>query len=269
MAALSAIRDQLEYILNIPSGDAFIDSQNELDLINLAYQKSAYKYNWPHMLKRGGTVLAASVNRYSLPTAWRKFDYVFSEGDLKEETSLENIRFSSHKYAVDVNTSEIILSESPQSASTAYTTSNSETAGASVVIELNSVSGLSAGDEIFVNGTTTPEFSQIQSVDTTNTTITAKLSTNTTAGDKIYLSSQILAYGFYREVTNLSATTDVPLLPSATHYIIPYYAAYLYFKKLEDEARAKLNLEIWTDELNDAWLAHDKISSGASNEFSL
>lgn len=269
MADLGAMRDQLEYILNIPQGDAFIDSTNELDLLNIAYRKSAYKYNWPHMIKRGGTVLAANVNRYALPTGWRKFDFVFNQGQLCEEVALEDIPFSSQAYAVDVATGEIIFSERPTTASTAYTTSNGETAGASVVVELSSVDGLAAGDEIFVNGTTTPEFSQIQSVDTAATTITVKLSTNTTAGDKIYLSNQIAYYGFYRTVTDLATSTDVTLLPSASHLIIPYYAAYLYFKKLEDDGRAKINLETWQDELNDVWLAFDKISSGASNSFSI
>ena len=267
MATTAELATFLESTLNIPTGDAFISSQYETDLLNLAYQKTAYRYNWPHMIKRGATVLAANVNRYTLPTNWRKFDFVYAQGQMLQEVALEDIPFSPYGYAVDVATSEIILSQRPTTASTAYTTSNGETAAASVVVELDTVSGLSAGDEVFVNGTTTPEISQIQSVDTAAVTITIKLTTNTTAGDKIYLLNQVLYYGFYRTVDALSGT--VALLPSAAHLIIAYYAAYLYFKKLEDDARAKINLEIWDDELKDVWLAFDKVSSGASNEFSV
>lgn len=268
MATTAQLGAFLEQTINIPSGDAFISSQYEADLLNLGYQKTAYRYNWPHLIKRGGTVLAANVNRYSLPTRWRKYDFVFNQGQLLEEVPLEDIRFSSHAYAVDVATGEIILSDRPTTASTAYTTSNSETAGASVVVELDTVSGLSAGDEIFVNGTTTPEFSQIQSVDTSANTITIKLVTNTTAGDKIYLSNQILYYGFYQAVPDLPVG-EITLLPGAAHLLIAYYAAYLYFKKLEDDARAKINFEIWEDELKDVWLGFDKVSTGASNSFSI
>ena len=263
------MRDYLEEILNIDTGDAFIDSTYELQLLNKAYQKSAYKYDWPQLLKRDADVLIANVDRYPLNSDFRKFRFLFSSGSEKEETEFNNIRFDRHKYAVDQATDEYVLSERPQTASTPYTLQNSESAGSTVVVELDTVDGLAAGEEIFISDTSTSEFTQIQTVDTSAETITIKMVNSHTSGKILYRVVELNYFQYYHIITDLSTGTDVPALPSNTHFIIPHYAAYLYYKKLEDDAKAKPQLECWDMELAEAWKAFDKNSTGAVLTFSV
>ena len=145
MAALAVIRDYLEEIVDIKSGDVFIDSTYEDQIIQKGYEKTATRYDWPDHLKRDADVVIANVDRYSLPSDFRKFRFLFSRGSEKEETEFNNIPFQRLAYGVARDSSEYILTEIPQTASTALTLSNSETAGSTVVIELDTVSGLTAG----------------------------------------------------------------------------------------------------------------------------
>jgi len=268
MAALSSIRDTLEDILNIQLGDGYIDSTNQLRHINEGYREAAYRYNWPELYLRRGDVITANVDRYTLQSNFRKFDYLYSRGVLMQPTDLGAVRLNQYRYAVDKNSSQYILSDRPTTSSTAYTCSNSETAGTSVVVELDTVSGLSAGDEIYIVSTT-PQFTIIESVDSTNTTITITFSNNISSSNKIYLAKEINSFGFFRTITDLSDAADTPILPSVAHTIIPYYAAYLYrMDKLEEED-AKKYLEFFDRRLADAFLSHAQTSTGPVGEFSI
>lgn len=269
MPNLGDIRNRTEYILNLPTGDGYIDSSEQLDDINEAYQKSSYRYDWPEMQVRRGDIIIANVDRYDIQSNFRKFDYLFSRGQRLLPTSLADVRQADFKYAVDKNTDEYILSERPTTASTAFTTSNNETAGSAVVIELDTISGLSVGEEIYINSSSTPEYTIISAIDEGNKTITIKFKNNITSGDKIYRSVEIVSFSYYRALTLLSASGDVPIIPIVTHLNIANYAAYLYWDdKLEDK-KAERFLNKWRTTLADAFLSHDKTSTGESNEFSI
>jgi hypothetical protein len=211
----------------------------------------------------------ANVDRYTLPTDFRKFEFLRVQGAEQQETNLLNLSNSHNKYVVHLDTSEYQFRNIPTSASTAYTLSNSETAASSVTIELDTVDGLAAGEEIWVDGTTTDEFTIIQSVDTDNTTITAKLANNQSASDKLYRVKDIVYFAYYKTVTALSSDTDTPATPDSVDLIIPHYAAYLYYQDQRNEQAAVRHLNVWDTELKDAWLAFDRTSVGESNQFTL
>ena len=267
--ALSSLRDRQELMCNIPTGDAYIDSANQLDDIQQAYIQTAYKYDWPDLLIRLVTVPVDENDRYALPSNFRKFRFIFSEGVLVKEVEFDLLDSGWRNYGVDWDANDFVLSEVNTQSTTAYTLSNAETAGSSVVIELNSVSGLSAGDLIWVNGTTTDEFTRIQSVDSDNTTITARLKNNQSAGDVLYRLSDVIYYGYYRLVNALSAAGDVTLLPDHVDYAMLEYAAYLYFQRNQMFERASVHLKAWQERVSEIWLAMDKSSTGATTEFTV
>ena len=273
MATYATIKDHEEQLCNISSGDAYIDSTLQGEDILIAVRKTLYRYDWPEMMKRYADVIIANVDRYSLQTDFRKFRFLFAEVDLKKEVDLDYLPFSRHKFAIARDTGEYILSEQPSSDSTEYTTQNDETAGNTVVVELDTVDGLAAGDEIWIDGTAGKEFTVIQSVDTDNVTITIKFANNITAGDIIYKITEIIYFAYMKESAATSAIivtgTATPEGPEELHLVIPHYAAYLYFKRQGDDERAKLHYEVWSDEIRDIWLSHGKQSSGPSNQFSI
>ena len=269
MAAFSVQLDYLQEILGIESDDAFVDSTHEKQLINRAIQKTTEMYNWPEYLKRDADVIVANLNRYDIPSDFRKFDFMFVQGRPADPTSLQKVRTTKHSYAVDKDADEYITHVIPQTASTAYTLSNNETAASSVVIELDTVSGLNVQDEIWIDDSTSSEFTQIQSVDTTNTTITAKLANAHNAAIILYKTDQINFFGYYFDPTDLSSDSDIAKLPTTTHFILCYYAAYLYLTAKEEFTTAQGFLNTFTAQLSDAWLKHDKLSTGQSNEFTI
>ncbi len=170
--SLGEIRDRLEQIMSINTGDAYIDSQAELDDILDAYQQTAYAYDWPSLLDRVGIVIIANLNRYSLPATFRKARTVKSLDVTLIETEQEFLKRARNSYVIDQVQNDIIINPIPTTASTAYTLSNAESAGNAVTIELDTVSGLSQFDEIWINSASgTDEFTLVSSTNTTNTTI--------------------------------------------------------------------------------------------------
>lgn len=266
---LANIRDRLERRTNIPTGDSYIDSQDQLDDINLAYEETAYAHAWPQILKRDATIIVADVNNYALPSDFRKFRYLYAVNDLKRLVEFDKLRFSDHAYAIDEDANDFVLSEIPQTKSTAYTTTNSETAANAVVVELDTVSGLATGDPIWVDNTGTNEFTFVSSVDTSATTITIRLKNSSTANDILYLTRELVHYQYYKTLTLLASSSDKTILPDVTDYIIPEYAAYLYFTGKEQDKRADTHLKVWQSRLNTAFLSHDKLATGASNEMTI
>ena len=270
---LSATRTYLEGLVGLTnSGDAYIGSTLQLQELNEGYQASAYRYDWAQLLKRGGTVIVANVKKYGLPSDFRKFRQLFSLDNEFEEIEFNVLKSSVRSYAVDADstfsTKQFWVSDLPTAASPAYVLTNNESAGNAVVIELDTVTGLSVGEEIFVNGTT-PEFTSVSAVDTTAKTITARLVNATGASKSLYRSSEIIHYQYYRSVTLLSAAGDTTLLPDETDFIYPHYSAFLFYNRLEQSERAQKQYELWQSRLENAWLAWDKNSTGAVGEFSV
>ena len=259
---LSKLRDRLELIANIPTGDAYIDGTEQLDDLNLGYEKSAYRYNWPQTLKRDATIVVAHVGRYSLPSDFRKFRTLTSIGSEKELIEFNNLKFQNLAYAVDEDANDFVLSEIPATASTAYTMTNGETAANDVVVELDTIDGLTVGEEIWIDNTGTNEFTDVSATDSANTTITIRLKNSNTASDILYKTNEIITYQYYRTIILLASSSDKTILVDAVDYIIPQYAAYLYFVRNQQQARAEAHLKTWQDQLQDAWLSHDKLASG-------
>ena len=264
--ALSTIRDNQENLIKVPTGDAYIDSTEQLVDINEAYEMTAYEHDWLELLKRGATVIVANVRKYNTPTRFRKFRQFWMSGVQYKEIEFENMKYASYSYVVDKQEGSFWVTTQPSAASTAYSLTNNESAGNAVTIELDTVSGLSAGEEIFVNGTT-PEFTNVSSVGSAD--IVARLKNTTGASKILYRSDDIIHYQWYEAVLKLSAAADVTVLPDVTDTIIPYAAAYIYFFKLQEFDRAQKYLEAWKFKLNNAWLSHDKVSTGDSSEFSI
>ena len=145
-AQFSVIKTYYETeILRLQTGDPFIGTTRENQLVNEAYEKTAYRYDWPQLLKRDADIVVANLDRYTLPSDFRKMDFMFVQGSLHEETDLINLPFTPHRYAIVFDTSEYIINTAPTTASTAYTLDNAETAGNAVVIDLDTVDGLAAG----------------------------------------------------------------------------------------------------------------------------
>lgn len=248
---------------NIP-GSAY-----EQQIINKGYLKTAYKYNWPQTLKRGFDPVVANVNRYTLATDFRKFIFMRSQNMPMTPAEIENIIASSFgEYAVALDSLEYLLGTTPTAASTAFTFSGSVIAGNAIVITLNSVSGISAGDEIFISDTTLSEFTMVQSVDSTLSTITVKLK-NAHSNKTLYRVADGNYFQYQFQVTPLSAGSDVMVLPGDAHLAVPHYGAYLYYKDIEEPDKAASHLQIWTDEVDDAWLAWGKTIAGESGQFTI
>ena len=265
-AQLSEMRDRLELILSIPTGDSYVDSTSELDDIKEAYQATADLYNFPQLLVRYGIVLVADLDRYSLPATLRKIRTVRLKGVKLTETELEFLKYSSNRYVIDGQQADIIVMPIPTAASVAFTITNSESAGSAVTIELNTVSGLSKYDEIFVKAASlTDEFSIVSAVGTLQ--ITARLDSAKSASDIIYRVDEILDILGYRKVPVLSGSTDTILLPDAFDFIICHYAAYLAYLRLEQFDRAKAQKEVWKERCLEAWSAYRQNSTGLISEF--
>lgn len=266
---LDAQRNYLQKITHTENDTNFADSAYELQLLNKAYEKSAYKYLWPQTLKRWFDAHVAYVDRYSLQSDFLKFVFLKSLGDDLEETEMESIDGGIEQYAVTLDSSQYILSSTPSEATDAFVTQDNESSGNAVVVLLDTVSGLAAGDEIFISNTTSSEFTKIQSVDTSAVTITVKLANSHTSGKSIYRIKDGNYFQYQKEITLLSAGADVAILPDTTHLIIPHYAAHLYYKDIEEGDKAKEHLQIWTDDLSEAWLLYSKTSAGSAGQMTL
>ena|SRR3990167_1811866 len=265
---LSQLRDRLELLLSINTGDSYIDSQSELDDVNEGYRKTSYSWDWPHLLVKRGIRILANNKKYSLPSNVRKLDYVYVKGVKYREVSLDQVHRTPLSYAIDLSTNEIIISSLPGSSATQYTMSNAESAGDSVTIELDSTTGLSVGDEIYIDDATNPEVTYIQSI-VSGTSITARLDTSKSSSTILYRGKDIIMISFYRTVTDLSATTDEPLLPSAIHSTMLNYSAFLAYARLEAFDEAARNLDMWREQMNDYFRAFDPPSTGPVSQFSV
>ena len=270
VAQLSELRDRLELMLSINTGDPYVDSTSELQDINEGYQATAYSYDWPQLLTRVGIVKVANLDRYGLPTNFRKSRTVRLDGSKLIEVELESLRRSRQSFTVDPTQNDIIVKPVPTAASTAYTLSNSESAGNAVTIELDTVSGLTAHDEIWVDSAAgTDEFTMVSSIDTSTTSIVARLFAAKSASDIFYRADDIIDLLFYRRVTLLSASSDTMLLPQSVDYISLFKSASIAFGRLEMYDEAERNEKMWRDQMAEAWLASDKLSTGAATYFSV
>lgn len=267
---LSELRDFQEQLCNIQSGDSFIDSTEQLDQINEGYFATAYRFNWPDLTLRNATVPIKDNYIYATPTRFRKFEVIYSEGALLKPTSLETLHSDWRVYAVDFQRDQFLLSEANSATPNGYVIQNAESAGDSVVVELDTVSGLSVGDEVWINSTTAAdrEFTVVQSVNTTDKAVTLRLKNAQIANDKLYRIDDIIWYTYYQEVTALSAAGDTLILPDALDFVPCYYAAYLYFNKINEPDRAETFFDQWQDRCNSYWYSHRHTSSGGVTEFS-
>lgn len=267
---LSELRDRLELILSINPGDAYIDSTPELEDINESYQMTAYAYDWPSLLDRVGIVKVANVDRYSLPSNFRKARTVKLDGVKLNEVEKEFLERSRQSFTIDQIQDDIIVRPIPNAASDAFTLDNAESAGSAVTIELDTVSGLSQYDEIWIDSATSgqDEFTLVSSVDSDNTTITARLDKAKDASDILYRVKDIIDIQYYKRVALLSSSTDTTLLPGAIDYIMLHYAAFLAYVRLEEFQKAEAQKTIWTRELAEAWRASDANSTGSVTQFS-
>src|SRR3990167_1297355 len=160
MPNLGELRDRLELSLSIPSGSSYVDSTPELNDVNAGYEKTAYSWSWPQLLVKRGIPIIANNKKYALPTVptVRKIDYIYVLGVKHREVSLDMVHKTPNSYAVDLSTEELIISGQPSTDPTEHTLSNAESAGNEVVVELDSTTGLSVGDEVFFqDGGTNPE----------------------------------------------------------------------------------------------------------------
>lgn len=270
LKTLSQIRSQLELMLSLGANDSYSGSATELGDINQAYEATAYAYDFPHLLSRIGIAITANVNRYTLPTNFRKARTVKVLGIEYKEVELDVLYRSRYAYAIDRENNEIILSTPPSTTSTAYTLSNAEVAGSATVIELNSVTGISQWDEIWINSVAgTDEFSLVSAVSTSPVNITARLRANKSAGDVVNRVLEIIDIQYYRLITLLAGTSDVTLLPDVTDFIIPHYAAALAYERMEEFDRYQTQMKVWQDRLNLAWLALDKNATGPVGQFTI
>ena len=267
---LSELRDRLELMLSISAGSPYVDSTPELEDINEAFQATAYAYDWPSLLTRRGIVKVADLDRYSLPSDFRKARTVKLDNITLSETEHDFIKKTRHSYVVDRIQDDIIVNPIPTSASTAYTFDGAETAANAVTIDLDTVSGLTQHDEIWIDSVSgTDEFTMVSSIDSDNVRIVARLDSNKSASDVFYRVNDIIDIKYYRLVTLLSASSDVTLLPAALDYIMLFKAASLAYIRLEQYAEAKENEDRWRKEMQEAWLAMDKGSTGSVTQFSV
>ena len=267
---LAGLRDRTEAEVKVPTGDAYIDSADELDDVNEAYKAAAYRYDWPELLDRTGLIPVANVGRYTLSTNFRKARYIRNVNLLVKETEFDLFKYTPRSFAIDRVNSDLVLREIPSAAPTSYTLSNSESAGNAVTIELNTSSGLAAGDEIWIDAAAAAneEFTFVSSVPG-STSITARLKRAKAASDILYLVKEIIDVHHYKTITLLSEATDTMILPDAADFIIPHGAAFFYFEREQQYERAKQQLDIFNSRLSETWLSHDKTSTGAVTTFSV
>lgn len=265
---LGELRDRLELLISINTGDAYIDSTPELEDIQEAYKLTAYRYDWPTLLVRSGIAKVANLDRYSLPTTFRKARTVRLDNVTLEETELEFLKRSRQAYSIDRQQNDIILYTVPATASSAFTLQNSPSASNAAAITLDTGTGLSQLEEIWVDSASgTDEFTMVSSI--SGTALTARLTSAKTAADIIYRQKDIIDLLFYRRVNTLSASGDVTLLPESVDYIMLHAAAAMAFERLEMFDEAGRHWKLWEERLGDAWLASDKNSTGESNSFSV
>ena len=269
MPNLGALRDRLELILSIPSGDSYVDSTAQLQDIQDSYYKTSYTWDWPQLLVKRGARILSNQRKYPLPTNFRKFRYLYVLGVKYNEVEPHLIATTPRSYAVDWSTEEFIISTLPSASGTEFTTTNAESAGQTVTIELNSVTGLAAGDEIVFPDDGNPEVTYVASVDAAAVTITARLDTSKSASAVMYKGVDNIMFAFYRTVTDLSISTDTPLLPTPVHFPMLSYAAYLAYQRLEQYTEADKQLQYWNEQMVDYWRAFDKGSTGAVTTFSV
>lgn len=257
---LAQMRTYLEEITHTQNDATFPGSAYELQLIMKAYQKSAYKYNWPQTLVRFFDTITANVDRYTLQTNFRKFIFLFSQGAKLDPTDLEYIGPSAYsEYAVALDSLEYIIGCQPLSTTPIYNISGTISPGAAVTITLDTVDGISAGDEIYISGTNA-EFTKVQSV--SGLTIVAKVVSSHTSVP-LYRTADGNYGQIQKIVPNLVLTTDVPIIPGETHLIIPHYAAALYYKDIQEDDRAASHMATWQSDLDEAWQAFGKTENGA------
>lgn len=260
------MRTYLEEITHTANDASFPGSVYELQLLNKAYMKTAYKYDWPETLKRAFDALIANVDRYSLQSDFRKFKFLFCQGAKLGKTEMEYIVNTFGKYAVTLDSNEYIIGQQPNTTTPVYNISGSISAGAAVTVTLDTVDGISAGDEIYINDGASSEFTKVQSVGTLN--IVCKI-VNSHTGVPLYRTADGNYFQYQKTVTLLSSPTDVPVLPGETHLIIPHYAASLYYKDIQENDEATAHMSTWQGDIDEAWLAFDKLSAGESGEFIL
>lgn len=265
---LSELRDRLELMLSIPASSAYVDSTAELEDVNQGYELSAYAYDWPSLLDRKGIVKVANLDRYSLPSNFRKARTIKLDNVILTETELEFLKKTRNSYVIDQIQEDIILHEIPSAASTPYTLSNAESAGNAITIELDTVSGLSQHDEIWIDSASgTDEFTMVSSVGTLS--IVARLDAAKSASDILYRQNDIIDMLFYKRITLLSAAGDKTMLPGAIDYIMLHASAALAYERLEMFNEAQKQWDLWKERLADAWLATDKNSTGQTTNFSV
>ena len=265
---LSELRDRLELIMSIPSGNSYVDSASELDDVNDGYEATAYHYDWPSLLDRAGIVKVANLDRYSLPSNFRKARYVKLDGNELKETELQFLKKSRQSYTIDLIQEDIIIRPIPTAASDAYTLSNAESAGNAVTVELNTVSGLSQLDEIFIDSVSgTDEFSIVSSVGSGS--IVTRLDAAKSASDILYRVNDIIDILFYKRITLLSAAGDKTLLPPALDYVLLEFSAYKAYSRLEMFDEADRQYKLWLEGMARVFNAFDKVATGQSNEFSV
>lgn len=236
--------------------------------ISEAYRKTAYAWDWPQLLIKRGIRILAENKKYSLPSNVRKIHYVYAEGVKFEETDLDLVHKMRNRYAIDRSTDEIVLSSRPSASATQYTMTNAESAGNSITIELDSTTGLSVGDEIYIDDATNPEVTYIQSI-VAGTSITCRLDTSKSASTVLYRADDIIMVTYYRTIVELSASGDEPLLPSAVHFPMLYWAAGCAYMRLEQDDEAEKRFAQWKEELNDYWRAFDQNSTGPVGQFTI
>ena len=267
-AQLSELRDHLENILSILAGNSYIDSTTELRDINEAYRLTSLRYDWTSLLTRVGIVKVANLDRYSIPSNFRKARTVKLDGKVIPPTELEFLKHSRYGHFIDQTQDDIIVRPIPTAASTAYTLSNAESAGNAVTIELDTVSGLSQHDEIWIDSVSgTDEFTLVSSVGTL--LITARLDAAKSASDILYRANDIIDIQYYRTITLLSADSDTTLLPPSVDFIMLHAAAAMLYERIEDFVKAEKHWNIWKERLGEVWLALDKTHTGAATTFSI
>lgn len=266
---LTQLRRRTETILSfVNTTDSYRDSDDELSDINEAYEQTAYAYNWKELLFRVGIAKVANLDRYSFPSNFRKARTIKLDGVTLEETELEYLKRKRYGWAYDGQQNDIILSIVPSAASTAFTLSNAESAGSAVTIELDTTSGLTQLDEIWIDSASgTDEFSMVSSISGNN--IVARLDSAKSASDIIYRQKDIIDILYYRLITRLINGGDTTLLPDSTDFIIPHYAAHLAFFRMELFDKADAQLKQWKERLFEAWNAHGRPGTGSVSQFTI
>lgn len=264
---LSVIRTYLEGLTGTTNDASYPGSTQELQDINRGYLKTAYKYNWPQTLKRNADVVTAQLDRYSLPTDFRRMVFMRQQGVRMFPTDVDHIyENADENYAIALDSNQYILGHLPNTATTTYTMSGSYSSGSSVAVTLLSATGISAGDEIFISDGANSEFTRVQSV--SGAIITIALANNH-SGVNLYRIVECNYYQYQKQITPLSATTDVPVIPGETHLLIAEYAAYIYYKRIEEPDRAQTHYQNWLEETDEAWLAWGRTEVGATGEMTL